>query len=183
MSLLLPCVFARRSEGWTGETRLPPVLTNVFAVVTAFTAAHSITLALAAFGVLRLPTSLTEGAIALSVLFAALNNVWPLTTRNRSGMAFGFGLFHGFGFASVLGELGLPAGARLLALVGFNAGVEVGQLSIVAVALSLGYPMRGLEFSRRAVISGGSLAIAGIAVWWFALRSGLVAALAGVLPR
>lgn len=174
VSLLLPCVLVRSAKGWSGTERFKPALWDVVAVVTAFTAAHSITLTLAALGVLRLPTALTESAIAASVFFAALNNVWPLVTRGRWGVAFGFGLVHGFGFASVLGELGLPAGARLLALVAFNLGVETGQLTIVALVLPLAYLLRNTTLYRRGIFIGGSLLIAAIAAYWFAQRSGLL---------
>ena len=174
VSLLLPSVLLRRAGAWDGVAALRPALWEVGTVVTAFTAAHSITLTLAALGVLRLPTALTESAIALSVALAALNNVRPVFTDGRWGVAFAFGLVHGFGFASVLGELGLPAGARLLALLAFNLGVELGQLSIVALVLPLAYRLRNTAFYRRAVVGAGSLAIAAVAVWWLAQRSGLV---------
>jgi hypothetical protein len=177
VSLLLPCVLARSAGSWRGVTRLPSALADVLAVVTAFTIAHSITLALSALGVLRLPTALTESAIALSVLIAALNNVKPVIVRARWAMAFGFGLVHGFGFASVLGELGLPAGARLLALVAFNVGVELGQLAVVAFALPILFALRNAVFYRRVVLAGGSFAVAVLAARWFAQRSGLLMAL------
>lgn len=174
LSLLLPCVLAG-STGRRGFARLPPALLDVLAVVTAFTAAHSITLALAATGVLRLPTALTESMIALSVLFAALNNLRAVVARARTRVAFSFGLVHGFGFASVLGELGLPAGSRLLGLAAFNLGVEVGQLAIVAIAFPLAYALRDTVFYRRTVLGGGSLVVGAIASWWFVQRSGLLA--------
>jgi hypothetical protein len=85
-------------------------------------------------------------------------------------VAFGFGLIHGFGFASVLGELGLPRDALLLALVGFNLGVECGQLAIVALFLPLAYSLRASHLYRRTVMVGGSLVIAGIAGIWLAER-------------
>ena len=171
VSLLLPCVLARRA------------LADVLAVVTAFTVAHSITLALSALGVLRLPGALTESAIALSVLLAALNNVKPVIVRRRWAMAFGFGLVHGFGFASVLGELGLPAGARLLALVAFNVGVELGQLAVVVVALPILYALRNAAVYRRVVLPGGSFAVAAMAAIWLVQRSGLLAASVGLMQR
>jgi len=90
-------------------------------------------------------------------------------------VAFSFGLVHGFGFASVLGELGLPAGSRLLGLAAFNLGVEVGQLAIVAIAFPLAYALRDTVFYRRTVLGGGSLVIGAIASWWFVQRSGLLA--------
>ena len=98
-------------------------------VVTAFTLAHSITLSLAALQVISLPSRLVESTIALSVVVAALNNLRGTIERRRWVMAFVFGLIHGFGFASVLADLGLPQGALVLALVGFNLGVELGQMA------------------------------------------------------
>ena len=171
--LLLPCVLRRDATGWHAVERLPPALWNVAGVVTTFTLAHSVTLALAAFNLVRLPSALVESAIALSVLLAALNNVRPVVTRGRWGVAFGFGLLHGFGFASVLGEVGLPAGARSLALLAFNLGVELGQLAIVVVVVPLAFALRGTAFYRRGVLAGGSLAIAALAAVWLADRSGL----------
>ena len=122
----------------------------MFKVVTAFTVAHSITLSLAALGVISLPSRLVESAIAASVVLAALNNVCPVVYGGRWIIAFCFGLIHGFGFASVLTDLGLPQDSLLLALVAFNLGVELGQLAIVAVFLPIAYALRG----RRASIRG-----------------------------
>ena len=86
-------------------------------------------------------------------------------------MAFGFGLIHGFGFATVLADLGLPQEALVLALLGFNLGVEVGQLAIVAVFLPIAYALRRTTFYRRVVMIGGSLLIAALAAIWFAERA------------
>jgi hypothetical protein len=115
--------------------------------------------------------ALVESAIAASVVLAALNNVWPLFHGRRWMVAFVFGLVHGFGFASVLADLGLPQGALALALVGFNVGVEVGQLAIVLVFLPLAFALRRTWFYRRAVLVGGSLVIAAIAAAWLAERA------------
>jgi tetrahydromethanopterin S-methyltransferase subunit B len=163
VSLLLPAVIA--------VTRFPPAFWDVFKVVTAFTVAHSITLALAALSVVSLPSRLVESAIALSVVLAALNNVWPLVRGRRWLVAFGFGLIHGFGFASVLADLGLPRDALLLALVGFNLGVETGQIAIVAVFLPLAYAVRNTWFYHRVVLAGGSALIAAIATIWLVERA------------
>jgi hypothetical protein len=95
---------------------------DVLRIVTAFTVAHSITLSPGHAGLVSLPSRLVEAAIAASVVLAALNNVWPLFQGRRWMVAFGFGLIHGFGFASVLADLGLPQDALVLALLGFNAG-------------------------------------------------------------
>ncbi len=170
LSLLLPAVFALSARVWTPAARFGPVFWDVFKVVTAFTVAHSITLSLAALALIELPSRLVESAIAFSVLLAALNNLWPVVSERRWMVAFGFGLVHGFGFASVLADLGLPRDALLTALVGFNLGVEAGQLAIVATFLPLGYGLRRSWFYRRRVFAGGSAAIALIALVWLVER-------------
>jgi hydrogenase/urease accessory protein HupE len=124
LSLLLPAVLVRRESRWEAVPIAAPAFVNIVKVVTAFTLAHSITLSLAAFDVIRLPGRLTESVIAASIIVAALNNVFPRITEGRWRIAFAFGLLHGFGFASVLAEMGLPKGARLVSLVAFNLGVK-----------------------------------------------------------
>lgn len=175
VALLLPCVLVREQGRWRGAPRLATVSWDTLRVVTAFTVAHSVTLTLSALGVLRLPPVLTESIIALSVIAAALNNVKPVVTRARWGMAFAFGLMHGFGFASVLGELGLPADARVAALLGFNLGVELGQLAIVAAIVPVAFVLRNTLF-YRIVFVGGSLAVAALGGFWLLRRSGLLGA-------
>jgi hypothetical protein len=138
--------------------------------VTSFTAAHSITLSLAALGLVSLPSRLVESAIALSVVLAAANNIWPVVAHKRWLVAFGFGLIHGFGFASVLAELGLPADALVLSLLGFNAGVEIGQMAIVAVFLPLAFLLRRTRFYLRGVFLVGSWLIMLVALVWLAER-------------
>ncbi|MEX5748622.1 HupE/UreJ family protein [Massilia sp. X63] len=171
LSLLLPAVLLYRDRQWVGREGFRSAGMDVLRVVTAFTLAHSLTLTLAALGVLALPSRLVESAIAASVIVAALNNLRPLYQRGRVLFAFGFGLLHGFGFASVLADLGLPQGALLLSLVGFNLGVELGQLAIVAVFLPLAWRLRKGLFYRRVVMLGGSVAIALVAAIWLAERS------------
>ena len=140
-------------------------------VVTAFTLAHSITLSLAVLGVVTLPSRFVESVIAASVVVAALNNLRGTVDRRRWVMAFVFGLVHGFGFASVLADLGLPQGALALALVGFNLGVEIGQLAIVAAFLPAAYLLRATAFYRVGVLRVGSLAVAVLASWWLIERA------------
>ncbi|MGQ0697992.1 MAG: HupE/UreJ family protein [Panacagrimonas sp.] len=176
LALLLPAVLRYEHGRWSGVPRLMPALKNVVTVVTAFTLAHSVTLTLAALGWVRLPGMLVETAIAVSVLLAALNNLRPVVQDARWVVAFGFGLIHGFGFASVLGELGLPEGARLVALVAFNLGVEVGQLAIVAVAVPIFFALRNTGFYRSGVRIAGSSVVAALAALWIAQRTGLLAA-------
>ena len=171
LALLLPAVLVRRNRQWQGAPRLPGALKEVVKVVTAFTLAHSITLSLAALQVISLPSRLVESAIALSVVIAALNHLRGTIEGRRWMMAFVFGLLHGFGFASVLADLGLPQGALVLALVGFNLGVEVGQLAIVAVFLPVAFLLRKTLFYQRGVLQAGSLIVAAIATWWFIQRA------------
>ena len=179
VSLLLPAVFVTATAGWQAATRFRPVFWDVFKVVTAFTLAHSITLSLAALAVIELPSRLVESAIAASVVFAALNNLWPVVRRGRWLVAFGFGLVHGFGFASVLADLGLPRHALLPALVGFNLGVEAGQLLIVAAFLPLAYGLRHTWLYRRLLFTGGSATIACVAALWMLERLLDIKVLAG----
>jgi hypothetical protein len=171
VSLLLPSVFVFHNRAWLPAGRFREAFWDVFKVATSFTVAHSITLSLAALSVIVLPSRLVESTIALSVVLAALNNVWPLVHGRRWLVAFGFGLIHGFGFASVLADLGLPREALLLALVGFNIGVELGQLAIISVFLPVAFALRATWAYRRVVFIGGSAAIALIAALWLVERA------------
>ena len=171
LSLLLPAVLLRRDRHWVAVPQAAPALLNILKVVTAFTLAHSITLSLAAFDVIRLPTRLTESVIAASIIVAALNNVFPLVTEARWRIAFAFGLLHGFGFATVLSEMGLPRGARLVSLVAFNLGVEAGQLAVVLAVMPLAYLLRSTRFYRGGLMPWGSTAIAGLALVWLVQRA------------
>ena len=166
LSLLLPAVLVWTASGWQGRDTLRGSCIEVLKVVTAFTLAHSVTLTLATLGVVALPSRVVESAIAASVVLAALNNLRPVFERSRAAVAFAFGLIHGFGFASVLLDLGLPKTALLLSLVGFNVGVEVGQLAIVAVFLPLAFAARRTVAYRRVVLLGGSMAITLVALVW-----------------
>ena len=173
LSLLLPSVLVWRAAGrrWQAVERFADAFWDVLKIVTAFTVAHSITLSLAALGIVELPSRVVESAIAASVVVAALNNLRPLVFGRLWMVAFGFGLLHGFGFASVLTDLGLPRDALVLALVGFNLGVELGQLTIVLAFLPLAYALRRTLFYRRWVMLGGSLVIVLLALVWLAERA------------
>ena len=174
LALLVPAVLVRShvpGRTWIAAPTFKAAFWEVFRVVTAFTIAHSITLSLAALGVVSIPSRLVESAIAASVILAALNNVWPVVFRGRWAIAFAFGLIHGFGFASVLADLGLPQDALLLSLVAFNLGVELGQLAIVALFLPLAYALRDTRLYRQVILVGGSLAVAAIALAWLAERA------------
>jgi len=171
LSLLLPAVLVLQMRRWQGVVNFGAALREVLWVVTSFTAAHSITLSLAALGLVSLPSRLVESAIALSVVLAAANNLWPLVEHRRWLVAFGFGLIHGFGFASVLAELGLPTDALALSLLGFNAGVEVGQMAIVAGFLPVAFLLRNTRLYLRGVFVLGSWLTMLVALIWLLERA------------
>lgn len=139
-------------------------------IVTAFTVAHSITLGLATFGILRPPASLVEPAIALSIVFVGVHALFGQRWRDpRVLFAFGFGLIHGFGFANVLQEMELPRHALGWSLLAFNVGVEIGQAAIVlAVAPLLALlRQRGTRVSERVLVAGALLVTAAGSFWFF----------------
>jgi hypothetical protein len=171
LSLLLPAVLFRRNAQWEPVTQARPALISILKVVTAFTLAHSLTLTLAALNIVRLPSRLTESVIAASIIVAALNNIFPIVTKSRARIAFAFGLLHGFGFASVLADMGLPPGARLTSLLSFNLGIEAGQLAVVLTVMPVIYGLRTGVFYRRAVMPWGSAAIAAVALVWLVQRA------------
>ncbi|MDP3357578.1 MAG: HupE/UreJ family protein [Polaromonas sp.] len=170
LALLLPAVLVRRQGQWEPAPQLGGAVKEVFKVVTAFTLAHSITLSLAALEVVTLPSRWVESAIAASVIVAALSNLRGSLENRRWIMAFVFGLIHGFGFASVLADLGLPQDALVLALVGFNVGVELGQLAILAVFLPMAFSLRATRFYQVGVLKVGSVVVAMLAAWWLVQR-------------
>lgn len=140
---------------------------NLLAQVSAFTIAHTVTLALSTYGVLRLPPSVVEPLIALSIAYVAIENLF---TRDlhvwRPLLVFGFGLLHGMGFAGVLTELGLPKREYVTALLSFNVGVELGQLAVIAIAFLLVGWMRRSENYRRFVVLPTSALIAIVGLYW-----------------
>ncbi len=188
LSLLLPAVWIRSAvtaprtrvtrTRWVASDNLRLALTNVLKVVTAFTVAHSITLALSVLNVVNPPSRWVESTIAASVVLAALNNIWPLISEARWKLTFVFGLVHGFGFASALKDAGLAKGALAGPLVGFNVGVEIGQLCIVAVVLPLAWSLRHTR-TYRGAFAAGSLAIAAVAGLWFVQRAFDLSLIAG----
>lgn len=146
--------------------RLSPLLWQV----TAFTLAHTVTLALASTGVVSVPASIVEPLIAASIVYVAVENIFGGKGQigwSRIALVFGFGLLHGLGFASVLGDVGLPDGRFVVALIGFNIGVELGQLAVIAAAfVLLALPFGRREWYRQVIAIPASLAIAGIGAWW-----------------
>ena len=168
--LLLPAVLRRRAGEWEPIDGFTTALGHVLGIVTAFTLAHSITLTLAALGLVTPASRWVEAAIAASVLAAALNNLVPVVTRRVWALGFGFGLIHGFGFAGALGEIGLPKGASLVALLGFNVGVELGQLGVVACLLPLLALLRRRGLYAKWLMPAISAAIAFVALFWLFQR-------------
>lgn len=181
LSLLLPAAFIVRDGAWQPREGFRNTFIQVLKVVTAFTVAHSVTLGLVIFGVVSLPSRLVESTIAASIAVAALNNLHPMLRDGLWMVAFCFGLIHGMGFASALQELGLPDNARWLALFGFNLGVEVGQVSIVAVALPVIYGLRHVDIYRRYIFRAASASIIAVALLWFTQRAFAVTLLKGML--
>ena len=138
-------------------------------VVTAFTVAHSLTLALSVLDVVDVDAAVVEAAIAASVIYVAVENLWR-EPRHRWAWALGFGLIHGLGFAGYLKELDLFSHGVVGPLVAFNVGVEAGQLGIVAVAFPL--MVAGRRWDRWPKVSAGmSLAMAGFGAYWLITRT------------
>lgn len=170
-SLLIPSVMVYQTARWQPVANFNTALWDVIKVVTAFTFAHSITLSIAAFGYIELPSRWVESVIAASVILAALNNIVPLFTDKRALLAFSFGLIHGFGFASVLADLGLKESSRFWGLLGFNLGVEIGQLALVIVFLPIAYKISRYPIYTPVVLKSCSLGIAGLATLWLMERA------------
>jgi hypothetical protein len=147
---------------------LSPRLKAVLWQATAFTVAHSVTLGLAMYHLISPPARIVEPLIAATILFAALENIYSERLRpSRVALVFLFGLIHGMGFASALGQLGLPQNAYLLSLVMFNLGVELGQLTIILIAFFLlGKWFGDKPWYRRRIVIPLSAVIALIATWW-----------------
>jgi hypothetical protein len=171
LSLLFSSVLIRQHRKWLPAERFRPVLLEVVKIVTAFTVAHSLTLSLATLGVIELPSRWVESAIAASVVLAVLNNVYPLISKKLWGVAFGFGLIHGLGFANVLKDLGLPQDMLILTLLAFNLGVEAGQIAIVSGFLPAAFFLRKSWGCRQLLVNTGSMLIVLIALIWLAERA------------
>ncbi|MBT3140510.1 HupE/UreJ family protein [Phaeobacter gallaeciensis] len=154
------------------SARLRPLVWQI----TAFTLAHTVTLAMGAAGWISINPAIVEPLIAASIVFVALENIFVRKLHPwRPVVIFGFGLLHGLGFASVLGEFGLPQGQFLPALIGFNVGVELGQLAVIAVAfLTVGIWFRNKYWYRGRIAIPASVVIAMIGLFWFVERIGAI---------
>lgn len=147
---------------------LSPKLKPVLWQATAFTIAHSVTLGLAMYNIITLPPSIIEPLISLSIMYVALENIFsPRLKTTRIGVVFIFGLVHGLGFAGALGELGLPQNAYFLSLIMFNAGVELGQLTVILLAFFLLAKWFGKKpYYRKYIVIPLSILIALVAAYW-----------------
>lgn len=166
IALLLPAVLVRSASRWDPSPGFRRAFLNVLRIVTLFTLAHSLTLCLAALDKVQLSPRLVESVIAISIAFAALNNLFQWFPERSGWIICGFGFFHGFGFASVLGHLGLQPGSLLVPLFGFNLGVEFGQVAILLVAFPLLYGLRRSRLYVPLVLGGGSVVLTAVAAYW-----------------
>ncbi len=180
VALILPAVVRRRSEvevvtdlsksnDWIPVAQFKPAFIYIIKIITFFTIAHSITLALAAFEFINLSSRIVESIIAISIALAAFHNIIPIFKSREWLIAFGFGLFHGFGFASVLGEKGLSGDFMVLSLLGFNIGVELGQVLIICMIFPVLYLIRKMKIYPP-IITYGSVLLIFISIYWFIER-------------
>jgi hypothetical protein len=166
LALLLPAVLRREDGQWKKIERFTPALINVLKIVTAFTVAHSVTLSLAALGLIHLPSRLVESAIAFSIAAAAVDIIVPIFHQRIWVVVFVFGLFHGFGFAGALEEMGILSEHLGLTLFGFNLGVEIGQVVIVALVFPVLYLLRNLKLYRSVGVQVAAVGMIVIASGW-----------------
>jgi hypothetical protein len=163
--LVLTSVLIYQNGKWIPKLNNSQVVKDTAWVITAFTLAHSVTLSATALGWIVPSSRWVEFGIALSIVLTALNNLWPLVTR-LSLITFGFGLLHGMGFASVLGELGLSEQHTLLSILALNIGVEAGQLMILLALLPVLFFCRSKQWYPKYGLKLGSIIIGIIAINW-----------------
>ncbi len=173
LALILPSVIRKRRMD--DRMDIKPVESfkaafwYILKIVTLFTVAHSITLSLAALGIINLDSRIVESLIALSIGLAALHNIYPIFSKSELLITFLFGLFHGMGFASVLGEKGIEGEFLALSLFGFNVGVEIGQALIVCVLFPILFFLRKKPFYKHILIYGSIFLILA-SLYWFVER-------------
>ncbi|MBM1106808.1 HupE/UreJ family protein [Aurantibacter crassamenti] len=155
---------------WFPVENFKPAFLYIVKVVTFFTIAHTITLSLASLEIINLPSRLVESVIALSIGLAAYHNIRPIFNGKDWVIAFVFGLFHGFGFASVLSDLGLTSEFLTFSLLGFNIGVEIGQLCIIALIFPILFFIRKRKSYPKILVYGSILLIV-ISLYWFLERA------------
>jgi hypothetical protein len=172
LMLLLPAPLLVRNRRWARGDDLRRQTRRIVHVVTAFAVGHSLTLALGALGLVSVPTRLVEGLIAASILVSGVHALRPVVRGGEVAIAVGFGLMHGLAFAGVLGELGLGRSSLVTELLGFNLGIELTQLLVVALVMP---SLLVLARSRAYPAVRTGLATVGIvlACGWLAERTGL----------
>lgn len=163
--LLLPAVVSRNGKKWVPESSLRRCSVEVLKIVTAFTVAHSLTMGLAVFKILSVSSSIIEPVIAVSIVVAAVNNLWPYM-RTSWLIAGVFGLVHGFGFASILQDTGIGGPNAWYLLGSFNLGIEIAQAALVLVAMPVLWHLRRLKFYTSGVMTAGSVGAAVLALIW-----------------
>lgn len=171
MALLLPAVVFRERSSWQPVDDFRTAFIQVIKVVTVFTIAHTITLSMAALGTVSLSSRLVESVIAISIAIAALHIITPVFRGGIWWVVFIFGLFHGFGFASVLGEIGIPDDYLVYSLLGFNIGVELGQVAIVIVVFPVLFFMRNRWHYNRLLLPAAATALIAVSLYWFTERA------------
>lgn len=170
VALILPSVMFRQEARWEPVEGFRHAMWNVVKIVTLFTIAHTITLTLASLELVKMPGRLVETVIAASVVVAALNNIFPVIQKRIGWVVFLFGLFHGFGFASVLQDLTSNATNLAADLAGFNIGVEIGQVVIILIAFPVLFALRSTRAYPRVLLPIGSFVIAALALGWLVER-------------
>ena len=166
LALVLPAVLVlQRPEGWKPAPGFGASLWRVLKIVTMFTVAHTITLTLGGLGIVEFPAAFVETVIALSIALAALHNIVPQFANKEWLIAFGFGLFHGFGFAGLLSDLGLTQSRRIVSLLGFNIGIEIGQAIIILLIFPSLYLLRRTRFYLGAMYVGSGVLTVVAAGW------------------
>lgn len=171
VALLLPAVLRREEKSWREVERFMPALVHVVKIVTGFTLAHSVTLSLAALGLVHLPGRLVEVVIAASIAIAAADLLVPLFKQRIFWVVVGFGLFHGFGFAGALSEMGVLKEHLGLSLFAFNLGVEIGQVAIVAALVPILFLLRRLTVYRTVAVPVAAASMILIAGAWVVERA------------
>lgn len=171
IALVITAVVARQNGSFQPVVHFRTAFINVLKIVTLFTIGHSITLTLSALGMVTIPSRAVESVIAFSVFVVAINNIYPIIKKQVWWFVLAFGLFHGLGFASVLNELMLGQISKMKSLIGFNLGVELGQITIITIVFPLLFLIRNAKVYVPVVVTGGSAVIAAIALWWSVERA------------
>lgn len=172
--LILTTVLGLQNRQWVPLQSFRPAFFNTLKIITLFTIAHSITLSLAALQIINVNTALVESVIAFSIIAVAINNLFPRYNTHAWILVFVFGLFHGLGFASVMGDLHFRTGFIERILLLFNVGVEIGQVAIVALVFPILFLFRKSTYYFKLVVAPISIIAIVIATIWLMQRVGIV---------